>query len=301
MNISVRFEGGLGDVLLANRLIPAIKEKYPDSKITAYLDVEGNELQGYVLKDFWPSFYEKIITIPNKQNESFWIKSRFRTENLISHIDNVPIDIRNEMMFGYDKFFDLHIDGLKWLHYDWPWKRYFYCFPPISQDFKRKLNLEEYYICLHLLGNGKDYRSLEMSYIFELVRQIKKFLLHPVILTEEKNRSFYNPVSDSATIVCDDIIEASCVIRDANFYLSIDSGLKFLAYSHNVPSLNFSPYCERPHIMHPSQKIRWHPFGELNLPMNYDIKYVIGLIDRMLKHSGYTIYPQMGDARLELL
>ena len=38
MNIAVRLEGGLGDVLCANRFVFAIKEKYPKAEITAYID-----------------------------------------------------------------------------------------------------------------------------------------------------------------------------------------------------------------------------------------------------------------------
>ena len=44
-NIAVRLEGGLGDCLLGNRFTVAIKEKYPNADITAYIDNEGKTFQ----------------------------------------------------------------------------------------------------------------------------------------------------------------------------------------------------------------------------------------------------------------
>ena len=50
--ILVRGEGGLGDCLLANRFIPAIKEKHPNSEITFALD---NDTPGTTLSVKTPS------------------------------------------------------------------------------------------------------------------------------------------------------------------------------------------------------------------------------------------------------
>ena len=53
--ILVRGEGGLGDCLLANRFIPAIKEKHPNSEITFALDNDrGETFQLDVLSHFYP-------------------------------------------------------------------------------------------------------------------------------------------------------------------------------------------------------------------------------------------------------
>ena len=67
MNISVRLEGGLGDCLLGNRFANAIKEKHPDSKITAYIDREGKTFQKECLSILYPSFYKDIKIIQSKK------------------------------------------------------------------------------------------------------------------------------------------------------------------------------------------------------------------------------------------
>jgi ADP-heptose:LPS heptosyltransferase len=60
MNIAVRLEGGLGDCLLANRFVFAIKEKYPNSKITAYIDSEGQTFQKEALEILYPNVYKEL-------------------------------------------------------------------------------------------------------------------------------------------------------------------------------------------------------------------------------------------------
>ena len=66
MKISVRMEGGLGDHLLANRFIPAIKEQWPGCKIDLWSDTEGNKFQSDVLKKMWPSYFNDIFVLEEK-------------------------------------------------------------------------------------------------------------------------------------------------------------------------------------------------------------------------------------------
>ena len=70
MNISVRLEGGLGDCLLGNRFANAIKEKYPNSQITAYVDSEGKTFQKECLSILYPSFYKYIICISKQLQQN---------------------------------------------------------------------------------------------------------------------------------------------------------------------------------------------------------------------------------------
>ena len=63
MNIAVRLEGGLGDCLLGNRFVPAIKEKYKEASITAYIDSEGKTFQKEGLSILYPSMYKNINII----------------------------------------------------------------------------------------------------------------------------------------------------------------------------------------------------------------------------------------------
>ena len=54
MEIAVRLEGGLGDCLLGNRFVSAIKEKYTDANVTAYIDSEGKTFQKECLDTLYP-------------------------------------------------------------------------------------------------------------------------------------------------------------------------------------------------------------------------------------------------------
>ena len=72
LKIGVRFEGGLGDCLLANRFVPAIKEFHKKSKITCVFDNNRSEtFQIEVLKKFYPSFYHNFISISEFDKNNF--------------------------------------------------------------------------------------------------------------------------------------------------------------------------------------------------------------------------------------
>ena len=146
MKISVRMEGGLGDHLVANRLIPAIKEQNPRCKIDLFSDTEGKTMQSDILDNMWPSYFNEIYVIPSKKFKSFKIESsNFPPEDYPGHLDNVPDDYSILMQDDkiYDKFYDLHIDSLKWLNHDYPWFKYFHHFPKPE----RNISLED---CINL-------------------------------------------------------------------------------------------------------------------------------------------------------
>ena len=65
MKISVRMEGGLGDHLLANRFVPSILDKYPNSKIHLFSDTNGNSLQSDILLNLY-DFYDSRTLIYRK-------------------------------------------------------------------------------------------------------------------------------------------------------------------------------------------------------------------------------------------
>jgi ADP-heptose:LPS heptosyltransferase len=174
MNIAVRLEGGIGDCLLANRFVFAIKEKYPNSKITAYIDSEGQTFQKEALETLYPNVYKELKIIPCKKYKELWIHSQFGEELNRGILENVPDEIREEMETKYDKFYDLHIDSLKWTEYDFDWLRYFYFFP--KPELVCKNLLKDDYIILHLVSSGSTSDRLENWYIDELIGTLRKSL-----------------------------------------------------------------------------------------------------------------------------
>ena len=129
MKISVRFEGGLGDHILANRFIPGILEKHPGAEIHMFSDTGGNPLQSDTLLSLFD--YYSSRTLLRRKDKKFTLNTQFGKENFPSHTRNID-DSQRRYMSGFDKFFNLHIDWLEWLDYDIDWQRHFYSFPTPS-------------------------------------------------------------------------------------------------------------------------------------------------------------------------
>lgn len=292
MNISVRLEGGLGDCLLGNRFVYAIKEKYPDSEITAYIDSEGKTFQKQGLEILYPSYYKDIKIIPKKKYKDFWVNCQFGLDKYIGALENVPDEIRAEME-SYDKFYDLHIDSLKWCDFDFDWMRYYRFFP--KPDLNR-ITPSEDYIVFHLVSNSKNDHGLEQEYINNLIKETISFIKVKLICTADV-RFFYKDFenNDRVEILDVDLKNAFLAISGAKCMFSIDSGLKYVGYAYDVPTLCMSRQVAYPHFPYLSHQIRWMPFPEACLPLNYDYLYVCDLMKRILKNKANILVPQITD------
>ena len=129
--ILVRGEGGLGDCLLSNRFIPAIREYHDNCHITFGFDnYRGESYQLNVLNRFYPNM-SNIYCLWNEVDEN-----------------------------DFDYFYDLHIDKMKWTTYDFDWLSRFYYFP------KTEVSVEKNdYVCLHLTHNLWEPKNLKKEYI----------------------------------------------------------------------------------------------------------------------------------------
>ena len=116
--INVRMEGGLGDHLLACRFLPAIREKHPEARIKVYTDTNGKTFQKEGITSVYGHLFDECVVIPSKKFQEFWVDCQFGTDNFYGALENVPDDVLKEMTQDCDKFYDLHIDGLKWMNYD---------------------------------------------------------------------------------------------------------------------------------------------------------------------------------------
>jgi len=290
MNISVRLEGGLGDCLLGNRFVCAIKEKYPDSSITAYIDSEGKTFQKQGLEILYPSFYKEIKVIQKKKYKDFWVNCQFGLDKYIGALENVPDEIRAEME-SYDKFYDLHIDSLKWCDFDFNWMRYYRFFP--KPDLNKRTPTEDY-IVFHLVSNSKNDHGLEQEYINNLIEETSSFCKVKLICTSDV-RFFYSKFeNDSRVDILDvDLKDAFLAISGAKCMFSIDSGLKYVGYAYDIPTLCMSRQVAYPHFPYLSHQIRWMPFPETCLPLNYDHLYVCDLMRRILKNKANILVPQI--------
>lgn len=299
MNISVRLEGGAGDCLLGHRFSAAIKEKYPEAEITAYIDSEGKTFQKEVIECLYPSFYKEIKIIPNKKYKDFWVDCQFGTDNYYGALENVPDEIRKEIE-SYDKFYDLHIDSLKWTDYDFDWLRYFKFFP--KPEFKTE-NARDKYIVFHLVSSTSAGHRLEDWYITKIISLLSKDNKCVIISTPETNH-FYDEVKNLPNVeIFNGSIKDVCgIISNASVMLATDSGFRYIAYGYGIPTLTFSKHSEQPFSSVPSHQIRWLMFSETCFPLNWDASAIATIINKILKEDrGYILTPYLKNFELQAI
>ena len=299
MNISVRLEGGAGDCLLGHRFSAAIREKYSDATITAYIDSEGKTFQKEIIECLYPSFYKDIKIIPSKKYKEFWVDCQFGIDNYYGALENVPDKIRAEME-SYDKFYDLHIDSLKWTEYDFDWIRYFKFFP--KPELKLQNNRGEY-IVLHLVSSTSTGHRLEDWYITKLISILSQDHKCVIISTEDTNK-FYNEVKDNPNVeIFNGSIKDACsIISNASMMIATDSGFRYIAYGYSIPTLTFSAHSRQPFSSIPSHQIRWLMFPETCLPLNWDANNVNKIAYNILKKDkGYILAPYLQDFSIQAI
>jgi len=282
-NIAIRMEGGIGDHLCAIRFLPAIRELYPDCKFYGFSDTENNNTPKNIIETFWPSLFEEITVIPNKKQKPYIIKSQFGTENYIGAFENIPDAYRAKIINDYDKYYDLHIDGLKWLTYDFNWSKYFFRFLPIEIDIGMP-NRQSNHLCVSLYSDANPGNRLDKQYVYDLLFSLSKNYSITILATKN-NYAFYESCEKFATIVCYEIIDVVKTIQNSCAFLCIDSGLKFLGYSVETPTFNFLSQIKEYGNLPIHQHIRWNPYIWSVLPLHHEIGHTTQLLQNSIKYK----------------
>ena len=266
--ILIRGEGGLGDCLLANRFIPAIREYHSDCHITFALENDrGESFQLDVLNKFYPSMSDRYC---------LW-------EDVCSK--EIEQESNNNKNY-FDYFYDLHIDKMEWTKYDFDWLSRFYYFP------KTEVRVEKGdYVCLHLTHNLWEPKNLRKDYITELVNCLYDKGHKLVAISTEKERERYSDVLDKVQIVCSSIEDACMTVMSAKAFITIDSGFKYMAYANGVPTLETANYYSQIGVTYPKIKARWLPFQERGLPLYSDPEYFAVGLENILGNRICSIFP----------
>lgn len=291
MKILTRFEGGLGDCLLANRFLHAIKEKYPYDNIRVLFDTDNNPKQEKVMCELWPNLYQDTKTLSNRKDKNFKFQTMLGEETYPAHLNNMP-DEFNEELKNCDKFYDLHIDGLKWLNYDFDWLRYYYYFPRPYQQVCNPHNydLPNKFILMHMFARPDSPYNLERQYTYELISKLKETIPVVVICNKE-----YFDHYDGLDIKLIDPSFTECfdVASKCEMFIGMDSGIRYIPYHYSKPTFVFSNFCRKYGQVHPAQLIRWLIFEKNVLPFNCSIDNISLLINNVLDNKAYCLFPHI--------
>ena len=293
MNIAVRLEGGLGDHLLGNRFIHAIKDKYLNSNLHVFSDTENNPNSINVLKALFPNIYNNTIVVAQRKDKNYKINSMFGEEPYPAHIDNLPDDTLQAIK-NCDIFYDLHIDGLKWLNYDFDWLRYYHFFPRPQIELKQKYN--EKYIMAHLYARPDSPYNLDKRYVIDLLTKLSEIKDYKiVVVTMEQHKDYYSELFNNPNIIidtADNVFEIFQIAAGCSAFIGIDSGIRYIPYHFSKPTFVFSKYCSEYGLVAPSHLIRWLIFEKNVFPMGFDINIVADILNNCIQNSASQLFPQ---------
>jgi hypothetical protein len=292
MKISVRFEGGLGDHLLGNRLVPGILERNPGAEIHMFSDTKGSSLQSDTLLDLY-DFYSSR-TLLKRKNDSHTITSQFGKENYPGHLSNVNEEQKAEML-SFDKFYNLHIDWLDWLNYDIGWQQNFYRFPQPSSkvdSFRHKKPYLVMHIASDNLSNGHRMRK---DYIRDLISRASE--KHDIFILSTKSTDDFvsakMPKIPGVRKFQRPLTEVISLIKGCDGLFAIDSGIKYFGFIFNKPTLCWAKESSRPHTCPFSSQIRWLTFPQLMFPLEHEAGYMIECMKNLINSNNFFIAPHI--------
>ena len=292
MNISVRMEGGLGDHILSNRFIPAILDKHPGAKIHLFSDTGGGSLQSDTLTSLF-DFYSSRTLIKRKQKD-YNIRTQFGKENFAAHLDNIRDEDRINML-SFDKFYNLHIDWMEWMDYDFDWQRYFYHFPKPSMQIFPTSNEKPYFIIHAASDNLGNNHRMSKKYLNSLVNEIPpKFDIFVLSTksTEDFIRSHFKE-SPRLTIFQENITEVIRLVKGCSGMFAIDSGIKYFGYTFNKPTLTWAKESSKAHSCLPAFQMRWLTFPSLIFPLQHDAGYMVECMENLINSNNLILAPHL--------
>ena len=294
-NILVRFEGGIGDCLLGNRLLLAVKEKHPESSIKVVFDTGGNQRQEKLIKSLWPSIYKDTYTLGDKINTTHLVPNlKGQLVNDVNHPDNLPSEFKKDIESS-DLYFDLHIASLKFLRYDIPWQKYYNYFPKPEQVKKYEGELPNKFIMVHLYPRPSNFHSLDQEYSIRLVEELSK-ILPVVVICQDEYKDWYKGCSD--WIIDPSFEEIFDIASRCEIFFGADSSIRYTPLHYGKPSFVLSQHCKAPFSvagMNLAHMVRWSIFRNHILPPSLDVNVVSKLCSNYLSYPGYYIIPEASD------
>jgi ADP-heptose:LPS heptosyltransferase len=297
VRVAIRLEGGIGDHLLGNRFVRGIQDEYPKASFDLFSETQGETKQSSILTSLF-NYYDNTFLL-DRENTKHMMESQFGTEDRPQHISNTA-QSQYDIMESYDRLYDLHIDALDWLSYDFDWQRYFYSFPRPTNPVPSGGEKGEYLVLQLASDNLANGHRMSETYIRGLISELSQDL-KLFILSTPSTRGFLNNVIDESpqvSIFEEDLNKVISLIKDCAGFLGVDSGIKYLGYTFNKPTLCWARESMRPHSVTYAHQVRWLTFPQLFLPLECDAKYVKDCMKNLIKSNNFFIAPQLGPDKL---
>lgn len=294
--ILCKFEGGIGDCLLSNRLLYAIYDKYPNDEIQVAFDTDGSTYQEEVLRQLWPSKYSNSFTIGKRLNAVYPSPNIFgRIVDCPTHPLNMPKSF-HDAYDSCDIYFDLKVASLQFMKYDIPWLNWFYHFPKPEIHKKYIGELPEKFIVVHFYPRPNTFHKLDREYAVALIKELKKVL--PVVAI--CNTEYFNwyDGSDVDYLLDPDAMEFFDICSRCTVYYGADSGFKFAPMHFGKPSYTLSRHCSKPHdikSVNHAHHVRWLLYRNMTLPHNWDIQKMVKLTQNITKSYSHVLMPEYAD------
>lgn len=298
MKISVRMEGGLGDHILSNRFIPAILDKHPGAEIHLFSDTGGSSLQSDILTSMFNHYSSR--TLIRRKKKEFNIRTQFGRENFAAHIDNIN-EHDKSLMTSFDKFYNLHIDWMEWMDYDFDWQRYFYHFPkPDLKIFPYKN--ERPYIIIHAASdNLANNHRMSKKYLNQLVGEIPK-CYDIFVLSTKSTKEFISTIFTEGlrlTFFEKNMTEVISLVKGCAGMFAIDSGIKYFGYMFNKPTLTWAKESSKPHSCLPAFQMRWLTFPALIFPLQFDPAYLANCMKNLIASNNLILAPHLTQKEID--
>lgn len=283
MKIAAVLEGGMGDCLLSCRAVGQIREKNPQAHLALYFDVEGNETQLRTVSCIFPHLFDASKIIRNKKFKKCVIRSQFGLENLPSCVENIPDDIQKELKENYDKVYDLRIDSLEWA------KEFFGSFFVWPRGFN--FGEKENHICLNLYVSSKGH-ALEKWYVIKLIKLLRMVFPGTIYaLCPKGEDEVYREVPiENFQIIVGELEKEIKLIATSKLLIAVDSGLKYVGYIYNIPTLCLSSHALGAGNVPVSHKIRWNIYEKATFPLHFDAIALAKVSEYLIKNPEFWIF-----------
>ena len=243
----------------------------------------------------WPSLYKNTFTIGKRINDTFLVKNKNGVlVNYPPHPDNLPKEF-SEKLKSCDLYYNLHIDSLNFMKYDFNWYSWYYHFPKPERYDTYSGKLPEKFIMVHFLPRMDSFHKLDQTYSIDLVKQLQK-ILPVVVICDKENFDWYKNVTEY--IIDPTITEIFDIASKCSIFFGADSCIRYIPLHFGKPTYVLSHHCLKSNdirSVNHAHLVRWLVFRSNVLPSNCPKEKIEIITNNVLKNPAYVLFPEFSN------